>query len=208
MKNPAIARRRLTEDCGSKVRGYVRDLSDTYPVRVPGTGYCKVLVSCDINSLICFWFMPSSSVCSSSWSEQTWALSFSTWIFSWIFSFLNASCLAEASEGIYGHLCLCKYMDSKSISKLFLTLFLKFHAKCFGGEKNHAGWAVIARIWDEGRPATHEDRGRAILYFGTPSYRQVCPASQSQLSQISITLNPPHVLPPPSLYSLYSLLYI
>ena len=59
MKNPAIARRRLTEDCGSKVRGYVRDLSDTYPVRVPGTGYCKVLVSCDINSLICFWFMPS-----------------------------------------------------------------------------------------------------------------------------------------------------
>ena len=34
-------------------------------------------------------------------------------------------------------------------------------------------------MWDEGRPATHEDRGRAILYFGTPSYRQVCPASQS-----------------------------
>ena len=62
-------------------------------------------------------------------------------------------------------------------------------------------------MWDEGRPATHEDRGVCHFIFRHTLIQAGMPASQSQLSQISITLNPPHVLPP-SLYSLYSLLYI
>ena len=73
MKNPAIARRRLTEDCGSKVRGYVRDLPGTYLVRVPGTDCHKALFVCEIKSPICFGFMPSLYLVKSASSARLFA---------------------------------------------------------------------------------------------------------------------------------------
>ena len=60
-------------DCGSKVRGYVRDLPGTYLVRVPGTVCHKALFVCEIKSPICFGFMPSLYLVKSASSARLFA---------------------------------------------------------------------------------------------------------------------------------------
>ena len=60
-------------DCGSKVRGYVRDLPGTYLVRVPGTVCHKALFVCEIKSPICFGLMPSLYLVKSASSARLFA---------------------------------------------------------------------------------------------------------------------------------------
>ena len=59
-------------------------------------------------------------------------------------------------------------------------------------------------MWDEGRPATHEDRGGMPFYISAhPHTGRYARVSISIVSNLNYP-NPPHVLP----LSLYSLLYI